>query len=159
MHDPLTSTLCPHSFEKSAILSMLDASTLKAASGVPGARGSGEKAMKCPECEVELTASNLRQDPILVRKIRRIEEQERKEREREEGDEDEDDDEDVGGAARRRVEEVTSSPAQSRAQAEAVKKERMSGVQRSQASREPSMVPATQIVDLGGEDDEEEDGE
>ncbi|KAI4170706.1 MAG: hypothetical protein LQ343_004805 [Gyalolechia ehrenbergii] len=156
MHDPLTSTLCPHSFEKSAILSMLDASTVKA-NVVPGVRGSGEKAMKCPECEVQLTASNLRQDPILVRKIRRIEEQERRERERDEDEEDED--EDVRGPARRSVEDVTSSPAQSRVQvkAEAVKKERMSGVQRTQASREPSMVPATQIVDLG--DDEEEEVE
>ncbi|KAL8719562.1 MAG: hypothetical protein Q9225_003436 [Loekoesia sp. 1 TL-2023] len=160
MHDPLTSTLCPHSFEKSAILSMLDASTVEA-NAVPGIKGSGEKAMKCPECEVQLTASTLRQDPILVRKIRRIEQQERRERER---DGSEDDDEDVRGPARRKVEEVTSSPAQSRGQmaGAAVKKERMSGIQRTQESREPSMVPATQIVDLedgDGEEVEDEEGD
>ncbi|KAL8936833.1 MAG: hypothetical protein Q9216_004718 [Gyalolechia sp. 2 TL-2023] len=128
-----------------------------------------EKAMKCPECEVQLTAADLRRDPILVRKIRRIEVQERREREGDgdddddDRDHDDDDDEDVrapGGRNRRKVEEVTSSPAQSRGLArteeEAVKKERMSGVQKSQeGSREPSMVPATQIVDLGEGDEDD----
>lgn len=41
----------------------------------------------------------------------------------------------------------------------AVKKERMSGIQRTQESREPSMVPATQIVDLEDGDEEEEEEE
>ncbi|KAI4112651.1 MAG: hypothetical protein LQ345_006230, partial [Seirophora villosa] len=57
MHDPLTSTLCPHSFERSAILSMLDSSAQTA-------RG-GQKAMNCPECEVLLTAGQLKTDAVL----------------------------------------------------------------------------------------------
>ncbi|KAL8922370.1 MAG: hypothetical protein Q9208_005223 [Pyrenodesmia sp. 3 TL-2023] len=152
MHEPLTSTLCPHSFEKSAILGMLDASTVKSTDG--------QKAMKCPECEVMLTALTLRQDHVLVRKIRRIEEQERRERERDGSDEDDDVvDGDVRAPVRRRVEEVTSSPVRSRGQVvdlAAVKKERASQMQqRARASREPSMVPATQIVDMEGDVGEE----
>ncbi|KAI4179824.1 MAG: hypothetical protein L6R41_007619 [Letrouitia leprolyta] len=155
MHDPLTSTLCPHSFEKSAILSMLDSSTTRI-DEVRGVRNSGEKAIKCPECDVRLTRGDLKIDAVLVRKVRRIEEKERRERE---GDgEDDSDDGGGGGDGRRRVEEVTSSPAQVRAGI--VKKEKMAGTQqRSQASREPSMIPATQIVDLGGEDEGEDEDE
>ena len=156
---PLTSTLCPHSFERSAILSMLDASTVRA-NAAPSAPRNGEKAIKCPECEVQLTASTLRPDPVLVRKIRRIEEQERREREQDGSEDEDDEDEGIRGPGRRKVEEVTSSPAQSRTPrdvAAAVKRERMSATQTTQASREPSMVPATQIVDL--EDGDEDEGE
>lgn len=148
MHDPLTSTLCPHSFERSAILSMLDSSAQTA----PG--GGGQKAMKCPECEVLLTAGQLKTDAVLVRKIRRIEAQERREREGEGSeDEDEEDEGDVRGAGGRRrrtaAEEVGSSPVRERkgGMEAGMKKERMSG-----RERETSMVPATQIVDFEDEE-------
>ncbi|KAL8896783.1 MAG: hypothetical protein Q9207_007539 [Kuettlingeria erythrocarpa] len=156
MHEPLTSTLCPHSFEKSAILDMLDASRERTATN--------EKAMKCPECEVMLSVATLKQDPVLVRKIRRIEAQERREMEQDASDDDDDDDGgDVRASGRRTVEEVTSSPVRSRGQMSdlaAVKKERASQMQqRTRASREPSMIPATQLVDVEeqGEEDEEEE--
>ncbi|MCJ1404563.1 hypothetical protein MMC11_007789 [Xylographa trunciseda] len=72
MHDPLTSKKCPHSFEKEAILDMLSRSTTWV--GGTGRRGGGsqERAMKCPVCEVMLTASDLHTDPVLIRKIKRL---------------------------------------------------------------------------------------
>ncbi len=155
MHEPLTSTLCPHSFEKSAILDMLDASRERTATN--------EKAMKCPECEVTLSLATLRQDPVLVRKIRRIEQQERRELEQDASDDDDDDGADVRASGRRRVEEVTSSPVRSRGQTRdlaSVKKERASQMQqRARASREPSMIPATQLVDVEEQEAEDEEEE
>ena len=52
MVDPLSSTKCPHSFERSAILEMLQLSEMRI--GGSGRRGAqdGQKAMKCPECDV-----------------------------------------------------------------------------------------------------------
>ncbi len=52
MVDPLSSTKCPHSFERSAILGMLELSEVRI--GGSGRRGAqdGERAMKCPECNV-----------------------------------------------------------------------------------------------------------
>ncbi|MCJ1282321.1 hypothetical protein MMC26_001644 [Xylographa opegraphella] len=72
MRDPLTSKKCPHSFEKAAILDMLSRSTNWV--GGTGRRGGGtqERAMKCPVCEVMLTTSDLYTDPVLVRKIKRL---------------------------------------------------------------------------------------
>ncbi|KAL8737250.1 MAG: hypothetical protein Q9181_001869 [Wetmoreana brouardii] len=155
MHDPLTSTRCPHSFEKSAILDMLNASALRADQSTQGTGrggGGGEKALKCPVCEVLLTASTLKADPVLVRKIRRIEEQERKEREGG-GSEEDEDEVDLGRPMKRRVEEVTSSPVRSREQ---VKRERMSQVEK---GREVSLVPDSQAMDLGdGVEVEDENG-
>lgn len=52
MVDPLSSTKCPHSFERSAILGMLKLSEVRI--GGSGRRGAqdGQRAMKCPECNV-----------------------------------------------------------------------------------------------------------
>ena len=51
MTDPLSSTKCPHSFERSAILGMLELSERPPANGCRGAQGV-ERRMKCPECSV-----------------------------------------------------------------------------------------------------------
>lgn len=52
MKDPVTSQKCPHSFEKTAILEMIDHSDVFVGrSGLRGARD-GQKAMKCPVCEM-----------------------------------------------------------------------------------------------------------
>ena len=49
MKDPVTSTKCPHSFEREAILSMINASDVRTEGG--GRRGAGgQKAMQCPVC-------------------------------------------------------------------------------------------------------------
>ena len=52
MKDPVTSQKCPHSFEKEAILSMINASDVLV--GGNGRRGAplGQKAMQCPVCAV-----------------------------------------------------------------------------------------------------------
>lgn len=44
MKDPVTSTKCPHNFEREAILSMINASDVRGAGG--------KKAMQCPVCTV-----------------------------------------------------------------------------------------------------------
>jgi hypothetical protein len=65
--DPVTSTKCPHSFEGEAILQMIKQSGARI-----GSRG--DRAVQCPVtgCEQMLSAQDVRPDPILVRKIRRI---------------------------------------------------------------------------------------
>ncbi|KAL8876170.1 MAG: hypothetical protein Q9192_008913 [Flavoplaca navasiana] len=175
LSSPLTSTRCPHSFESTAIKSMLAASALRA---IPNPNNDnkpmlnthnnkGVNALKCPECSVLLTEETLRVDAALVRKIRKIEEMEKR-RERE-GSEDEEEEE-GGDEGREVVEEVGSSPVKSgRGGGMDVKRERMSqAVSQSQGlrggegerEREVSMVPDSQVVDLGSGDsgdDEDED--
>lgn len=50
MKEPVSSTICPHSFEKTAILEMMERSTITV-DGSRWRRGVG-KALKCPECGV-----------------------------------------------------------------------------------------------------------
>ena len=99
--DPVTSTKCPHSFEKEAIHGMLSSSQLT----VPAPEGSSRrrvKAVKCPVCEVQLSADDLKDDLVLVRRVKRM--QELMARMDEDQDEDEDDDESgsEGGGRRKR---------------------------------------------------------
>lgn len=129
---------------------------------------SGVNAIKCPECSVLLTRDTLRVDPALVRKIRKIAELEKRQRDGDDDDDDVDDDGGGGGGGgagygRRGVEEVTSSPVKSmrggRGQrALSVKRERMSQMvsqreREREREREVSMVPDSQVVDLGSEED------
>lgn len=48
MQDPVSSKKCPHSFEKQAIMGMINASRIRH----PGPNGTNEKAVRCPVCEV-----------------------------------------------------------------------------------------------------------
>ena len=74
--DPVTSVKCPHTFEKSAILDMIQASNVRLG-GEKRRRGqaqgpdSGQRAVQCPVCEQMLTTQDLRPDPLLLRRIRR----------------------------------------------------------------------------------------
>ncbi|KAE8149850.1 zinc-finger of the MIZ type in Nse subunit-domain-containing protein [Aspergillus avenaceus] len=91
--DPVTSTKCPHSFEREAIENMLaqSSSTVPA----PGATGRGARRVRsvmCPVCSVSLTASDLRPDPVLLRRVRRFEAVALRERE----------DEELGGPRKKR---------------------------------------------------------
>ncbi|KAJ4298846.1 hypothetical protein N0V90_004088 [Kalmusia sp. IMI 367209] len=72
--EPYTSVKCPHTFERNAILEMIRKSNVRVG-GVP--RG-GEKAVGCPVagCSQMLTANDLQHDPILVRKIKRMQQAE-----------------------------------------------------------------------------------
>ncbi|KAI8931784.1 hypothetical protein NX059_011421 [Plenodomus lindquistii] len=69
--EPWTSTKCPHTFEKTAILEMIRGSANRIAG--QGGRGQ-EKVVECPiqGCSQMLTVHDLRSDPILIRKINRL---------------------------------------------------------------------------------------
>lgn len=78
--DPVTSTKCPHSFEREAIMDMIKSSPTTIA---PPASRRGQRrvhVVKCPVCSIPLTADDLRPDPVLLRRVRRAQElQEREE--------------------------------------------------------------------------------
>lgn len=99
--DPMTSTKCPHSFEKEAILDMLNNSTTT----VPATPGAGRnrrvKAVKCPVCEVLLSAEDLKRDVVLVRRVKRMQELMARADEDEDDDEDEGEDDNEGGRKKR----------------------------------------------------------
>ncbi|KAL1801307.1 hypothetical protein ACET3X_001649 [Alternaria dauci] len=63
--DPYSSNKCPHTFEKNAILDMIRNGPH---------RVDGQKAVECPVngCDKMLTANDVRTDPILVRRIKRM---------------------------------------------------------------------------------------
>ena len=65
--DPVTSKKCPHTFEKNAISEYIRRSNVRI-----GAKG--EKAYQCPVtgCDQIITASDLYADPVLIRKIKRM---------------------------------------------------------------------------------------
>lgn len=72
MRDPLSSSKCPHSFERTAILELISASTIHLP--IPSSGGGGndrnvqtqsEKAMKCPVCEVVRLFSPLFPPPLF----------------------------------------------------------------------------------------------
>ncbi|KAI9756201.1 MAG: hypothetical protein M4579_003941 [Chaenotheca gracillima] len=85
--DPVTSAKCPHSFERTAILDMIAQSSVRIGGGARSGRGAqaGEKAVSCPVCgEKMLTVGDLRPDPVLARRVKRLQRME------EEGEEEED---------------------------------------------------------------------
>lgn len=81
---PLSSKKCPHSFESTAILEMISLSQQRI-NETAGARS--EKAVRCPVggCNAMLAKSDLQSDPVLLRKIKRL--QRAKELEEEDADE------------------------------------------------------------------------
>lgn len=91
--DPVTSTKCPHTFERSAIKSLIQESTIDFnGNSIRGRRDNrSDKAVNCPVggCGAMLTVGDLRADPVLVRKIQRL--QTAKRRQENEDDEDSDD--------------------------------------------------------------------
>ncbi|KAI9372888.1 mRNA capping enzyme-domain-containing protein [Aspergillus egyptiacus] len=89
--DPVTSKKCPHSFEREAITAMISQSSMTvpsaSSSSGPSSRGRRVRAVKCPVCSEVLTTSDLREDPVLVRRVRRAEAAMRRDREEEEEEE------------------------------------------------------------------------
>ncbi|KAJ5612501.1 Zinc finger RING/FYVE/PHD-type [Penicillium lagena] len=81
--DPVTSTKCPHSFERAAITDMISRSNSYAPAG-GSAGGRRVRIVKCPVCDIPLSLADLRADPVLLRRVRRVQERA--------GDEDEDGD-------------------------------------------------------------------
>lgn len=84
--DPVTSTKCPHSFEREAIEGMISQSSLNvAAAQSKSGRGSRRiRAVKCPVCSEILTNNDLREDPVLLRRVRRAEAALKRDREEDE---------------------------------------------------------------------------
>ncbi|KAF2258133.1 hypothetical protein CC78DRAFT_538033, partial [Lojkania enalia] len=70
--EPYTSKKCPHSFEMDHVLDFIRRSNIRVGGGV--GRGQGERAIQCPVagCDQLLTANDLAPDPILIRKIKRM---------------------------------------------------------------------------------------
>ncbi|KAJ9293930.1 hypothetical protein DTO271G3_7306 [Paecilomyces variotii] len=72
--DPVTSTKCPHSFERQAIEDMIaHSSTTEAVPSRDSSRPRRVRSVKCPVCSVSLTLQDLRPDPVLLRRVRRAE--------------------------------------------------------------------------------------
>ncbi|KAJ5164317.1 uncharacterized protein N7500_006147 [Penicillium coprophilum] len=79
--DPVTSTKCPHSFEREAIMDMIKRSSTTIP---PPASRRGQRrvhVVKCPVCSIPLSAEDLRPDPVLLRRVRRAQELQRREEE------------------------------------------------------------------------------
>ncbi|KAG7009642.1 hypothetical protein G7Y79_00002g007570 [Physcia stellaris] len=141
MREPISSTKCPHSFEKAAIHDMLSASSLTVTAPITVDNGTQlsmgpkrQKAIKCPECAIVLTAANLKVDAALVRKIRRMQAKEAARR-------DEDSDGETGYVKGTQRQHISS-----RRDAEA-------------GGREVSVVPGTQLGGEGEDDSYEMVGE
>ncbi|KAH7381292.1 zinc-finger of the MIZ type in Nse subunit-domain-containing protein [Phaeosphaeria sp. MPI-PUGE-AT-0046c] len=105
--EPYTSIKCPHTFERNAIVDMIRNSANTVAN--VGPRGGGLKAVSCPVtgCDQNLTLNDLRSDPILIRKIKRMQQAEAAEAE------ESSDDEAVQAprAGTRQLNDVKSTPA------------------------------------------------
>ncbi|KAJ4371674.1 hypothetical protein N0V86_008227 [Didymella sp. IMI 355093] len=144
LKDPVTSTKCGglgggrHTFEKSAIIEMIRTSGSHYGPG-------GKKSVACPlpGCDQQLTADDLRPDPVLIRKIRRLQQAALEESQMDLDDDDDDDDDDE------------EEPPSSQANGSAV---------RGAGAKEASRIPSTQqppqssiIEDLGDPSDEEDD--
>jgi len=71
--DPVTSRKCPHSFEKSAIESLINESVVNGTQTRRGA-AAAEKVVQCPvpACSSLLTLADLHEDMVLKRKIQRL---------------------------------------------------------------------------------------
>ncbi|KAJ5727300.1 hypothetical protein N7493_005120 [Penicillium malachiteum] len=70
--DPVTSTKCRHSFERTAISDMITRSNMT----IPTETGRGGRrvrAVKCPECNTPLSMNDLGPDPVLLRRVKRAE--------------------------------------------------------------------------------------
>jgi len=151
MRSPLSSTKCPHAFEKEAILGMLAASELRldsdgttAAAAGRRRAGGGENAMRCPECQVLLTARCLVPDVALERKVKRV-----LSRERARGEEESEEEE--GGS-------MLEKGVGRRVEGEGEEEGRRIKAERA-ASRAVSMVPNSQVGHVADEEEEDVVGE
>jgi Zinc-finger of the MIZ type in Nse subunit len=182
---PVTSTKCPHSFDKPAILPMFshsqtflpltDAQTAELAqitNPATRARRAAElriKTVTCPVCVIPLTVADLKPDPVLLRKVQRIQAAEARAREEAamndlDSDSDSDDVNGAGVGTQKRplglgsgLEETGAAMTEKRDGARIIKGERARS-----KSRGLSVVPQTQLDGEGEghlEEEEEEDGD
>jgi len=182
---PVTSTKCPHSFEKTAILEVINASntyvslsseqieTLNArfprgVKGRPQAetimRMRNPKFTQCPEqgCHMQLTEIDLRDDAVLKQQTQRARVLEKRRKEQEEaGDDDEEDsDDDILPTQRkkRQIYAIGSSPASARRRT-LIKPERALSVVPNSQSQPAINRGGSRLVDVEDADDGEDEDE
>jgi Zinc-finger of the MIZ type in Nse subunit len=177
---PVTSTKCPHSFDKPAILSMFsltktslpltDAQTAELAqitnhqARVRRAAEFRVKTVPCPVCTIPLSEADLKPDPLLLRKVQRIQAAEARAREEAANsdlDSDSDGDDDDGGGAGTQKRPLGlgsgsegSGVAGTKKWASALK---IKAERARSKSRGLSVVPQTQLEGDGEEGEEDED--
>jgi hypothetical protein len=174
--DPLTSRKCPHSFEKDAILDMLrlsskylpftadhevELSQIRDRYALERKkREIGTRTIECPVCSCTLTEADLRPDPVLLRKVKRLEAA-RKRQQNPASDSEEEEDEAPRGTQRIPVGLGSSPMMRASGMAEAIKKERARSSSRIPQTQLPSGTQTTitargaTVVDLGEDEDEE----
>ncbi|KAF7507950.1 hypothetical protein GJ744_009984 [Endocarpon pusillum] len=167
--DPLSSTKCPHSFDRPGVIDMLqrthtflpltDAQVAEVAQAPNNAARSKKmaefriKAIPCPVCSILLAEADLKPDPVLLRKVKRIQAAEAREMEArtsgadsnsDDSDDDDDDDDDIvaPGTQRKHVGHGSSPGTKEgkRKSALELKRERVRS-----KSRAVSVVPQTQL--------------
>lgn len=175
--DPLSSTKCPHSFDRAGVMDMLQrtqtslpltdaqaAEVAQAPNNAARARKTAEfriKTIPCPVCSIMLAEADLKPDPLLLRKVQRIQAAEAREMEARTSDvdassddsDDDDDDEIVAPGTQRKPVGPGSSPP--RTGAKEGKRKSALEIKRERArskSRGVSVVPQTQL-DEDMEDD------
>lgn len=177
--DPLTSTKCPHSFEKEAILDMLrlssdylpfTANQQLELSQVRDRRAldrkkkeMGTPIVKCPVCSCTLVAADLKPDLVLLRKVKRVEAATKRQQNPASDSEEEDE---APRGTQRTAFGLGSSPAgRASGRGDVIKKERARSNSIIPQTQLPSGAPTTitaggaTVVDLGEDEDEDEDVE
>lgn len=157
-NEPVTSNKCKHSYERFAIISLIDAQPRP---GGTRGRTQGPKSVACPVsgCSVRLTVADLKENAALKRQIKRIQEHHRRAADLRRDEEDET----QGG--RQRVSLLDGSSVNGDGDEEDIDQLMDDAPRRrSQVKREPSRIPnsqppvrstAPQIMDLEGDSDDE----
>ncbi|KAI9666974.1 MAG: hypothetical protein M1831_001479 [Alyxoria varia] len=78
--DPITSKKCPHSFEKKEIVEMIRKQRPHTGHGSRRNPQNHMQQVKCPVCDTMLKEEDLAPDPVLIRKITRLQQAEANER-------------------------------------------------------------------------------
>lgn len=147
--NPLTSTRCPHSFEASAILDMIarsrDTATVATSQGggrTGGGSGPRRRCIRCPVCDVRITADDLKPDPVLARKVQRA-----VERAQEDDEEEEEEEEEGGQGYVAYSSQQKGSSGKNTGAIKQIKQERMANEAASLPASQMSRVPDTQLGD------------
>ena len=78
--DPITSKKCPHSFERKEMIEMIRKQRPHTGHGSRRAPQNYVQEVKCPVCDTMLKEADLAPDPVLIRKITRLQQAEANER-------------------------------------------------------------------------------
>ncbi|KAF2279727.1 uncharacterized protein EI97DRAFT_448390 [Westerdykella ornata] len=131
--EPFSSKKCPHSFEKTAILQFIRRSETKVR---------GERAIQCPVsgCEQMLTANDLHEDLVLIRKIKRMQKAEAQDAEESESEE-----EDTAPRTRTQTRDFSTTETP------------MGDEPRASVSASQMPPPSSEVIDMGDPSDEDDE--